>query len=71
MFYWFMKGIQKVRVEAREVSPTRFELTVTGPTAVSASTSSPLEKRSMRATWRWNSNSRPTAGPARTAGMSE
>ena len=30
MFYWFMKGTEKLRFEAREVSPTRFELTVTG-----------------------------------------
>jgi hypothetical protein len=33
MFYWFIKGDQTVRYEAREISPTHFELTVIGPGA--------------------------------------
>ena len=28
MFYWFKRGAESLRYESREVSPTRFELTI-------------------------------------------
>jgi hypothetical protein len=31
MFYWFTRGSESVQYEAREVSPTRFELRITRP----------------------------------------
>lgn len=34
MFYWFTRGTERVRYEVREVSPTRFQLTITGPDGV-------------------------------------
>ena len=34
MFYWFKRGTESLRYEAREVSPTRFELTIIGPDGV-------------------------------------
>jgi hypothetical protein len=30
MFYWFKRGSESLRYESREVSPTRFELTIIG-----------------------------------------
>jgi hypothetical protein len=30
MFYWFKRGGESLRYESREVSPTRFELTIIG-----------------------------------------
>lgn len=30
MFYWFKRGEQLIQYESREVSPTRFELRITG-----------------------------------------
>lgn len=33
MFYWFTKGAHVLHYEARELSPTVFELTVRGPGA--------------------------------------
>ena len=32
MFYWFKRGGESLRYEAREVSPSRFELRIIGPT---------------------------------------
>jgi hypothetical protein len=29
MFYWFKRGDESLRYEVREISPTRFELTIT------------------------------------------
>jgi hypothetical protein len=34
MFYWFKRGNESLRYEAREVSRTRFELTIVGPDGV-------------------------------------
>ena len=31
MFYWFKRGAESLRYEVREVSSTRFELTILGP----------------------------------------
>jgi len=34
MFYWFKRGEESLRYEAREVSPARFELTIVGPDGI-------------------------------------
>lgn len=34
MFYWFKRGNDLIRYEAREVSPAHFELRITGPDGV-------------------------------------
>jgi len=34
MFYWFKRGAESLRYEAREVSPMRFELTIVGPDGI-------------------------------------
>ena len=34
MFYWFKRGNESLRYEAREVSATRFKLTIIGPDGV-------------------------------------
>jgi len=34
MFYWFKRGHESLKYEAREVSPMRFELTITGPDGI-------------------------------------
>ena len=34
MFYWFKRGNDSLHYEVREISPTRFELTLTGPDGV-------------------------------------
>jgi len=34
MFYWFKRGNDLVRYEAREVSRTQYELTIVGPDGV-------------------------------------
>ena len=34
MFYWFKRGHDSLHYEVREISPTRFELTLTGPDGV-------------------------------------
>jgi hypothetical protein len=34
MFYWFKRGAESLRYEARQVSPTQFELTIVYPDGV-------------------------------------
>jgi hypothetical protein len=34
MFYWFKRGNESLHYEVREVSSTRFEMTITGPDGV-------------------------------------
>jgi hypothetical protein len=34
MFYWFKRGDESFHYEVREHSPSRFELTITGPDGI-------------------------------------
>jgi hypothetical protein len=69
-FYWFKRGPELCRYEAREVSPTHYELAIIGPVGVERverfATAEALHQRRSR----WRGNWLPKAGSVPTAGTS-